>query len=66
MTGRQPPGQTEVDGNGAQADAFRLAAILESSPDAIIAWSLQGKLTDWNPAPSGCSAIAATRPSECP
>ncbi len=40
---------TSMQIGGAEADAFRLAAILESSPDAIIAWSLDGELTAWNP-----------------
>jgi diguanylate cyclase (GGDEF)-like protein/PAS domain S-box-containing protein len=42
------PGSPDVDGRGALTDGFRLAAILESSPDAIIAWSLDGELIDWN------------------
>jgi PAS domain S-box-containing protein len=49
MTSRQPRGWQEIHPRGGEADAFRLAAILESSPDAIIAWSLDGELTDWNP-----------------
>jgi diguanylate cyclase (GGDEF)-like protein/PAS domain S-box-containing protein len=48
MTSTLPGGSPEVDGRGVLTDAFRLAAILESSPDAIIAWSLDGELTDWN------------------
>ncbi|HEX3831658.1 MAG TPA: PAS domain S-box protein [Solirubrobacteraceae bacterium] len=48
MTSTLPGGSPEVDDRGSLTDAFRLAAILESSPDAIIAWSLDGELTDWN------------------
>ena len=46
MTGRQLHGRM-ID-IAPEADAFRLATILESSPDAIIGWSLDGELTDWN------------------
>jgi PAS domain-containing protein len=49
MTSRQPRGWQEIHPRDADADAFRLAAILASSPDAIIARSPDGELTDWNP-----------------
>lgn len=32
----------------ADAEAYRLASIVESSEDAIIAWTLEGMLTSWN------------------
>jgi diguanylate cyclase (GGDEF)-like protein/PAS domain S-box-containing protein len=61
MTSRQPRGWQEIHPRGAGADAFRLAAILESSPDAIIAWSLDGALTDWNP---GAERLLGYAPEE--